>query len=146
MLRVPARRCRHLHPRPHHRSTLRLRGSPVGSCGATAEPCEQGQVKSRAQASSDLGNSWVLCREVTTTPVLLLAARPAQGIPRAGASKGRAGSAGAAAAQGLGCEQACQDKGKPACALKLFFPFLFEQKTDVPKAQKIIKRTRVTLL
>lgn len=55
-------------------------------------------------------------------------------LPRA--SKGHAGSAGAAAAQGLGCEWVCQGKWKAAWALKLFFPFLSKQKTNLFQGPK----------
>lgn len=109
---------------------------PLWDLAEPRVPCERGQVNGKAQARSDLGNSWVLCREVATAPALVLAACPAWGIRRAGASKGCAGSAGAAAAQGLGCERACQGKGKAACALKLFFPFLSKQKTNLLQGPK----------
>lgn len=124
MLRVPARRCRHLHPQS---SSLQHSQPPRISCGILWGHCCALWAGSGEQQSP--GQKWPgkqlgPVQGGATAPVLLLAAPPARGIWRSGASTGRAGSAGAAAARGLGCERACQGKGKAAHALKLFFPFL----------------------
>lgn len=45
---------------PHYCIAPGLHASPMGCCGGTAVPCKQDQVNGKAQARSDMGNSWVL--------------------------------------------------------------------------------------
>lgn len=45
---------------PHYCIASGLHASPMGCCGGTAVPCKQSQANGKAQARSDMGNSWVL--------------------------------------------------------------------------------------